>query len=165
MTDTNQPGSSPAPAEPTGFSGLFQDPSTLAATGLLLAVLFAIVAGLFSGLEEGTIQEHLLALTNTVDVGDVALLGIAGALLVVTPDPPGGIPRPLLLQAATLFAAIIAVFGVVRAVVVVSEAGTTFGRVSGFLATLGVALASATVAFWTAKESLVKEHDQDQAPA
>jgi hypothetical protein len=140
---------------------MFQDPSTLAATGLLAAALFAIVAGLISGLDDGTMSDHLMALTNTVDVGDVALIGIAGALLVVTPDPPGGIPRPLLLQASSLFAGIIAVFGLIRSVVILTDAGTTIGRLSGFLATLGVALASATVSFWTARESLVKERDQE----
>src|SRR5690242_17175055 len=43
-----------APPEPKGFSGMFQDPATLAATGLLFAVLFAVVAGLINVLDGTT---------------------------------------------------------------------------------------------------------------
>lgn len=139
------------------------DPSTLAATGLLAAVLFAIFAGLinlladppFPGNDE--LRQRLLALTNTVDVGDVALIGIAVALLLLTPDPPGGVARPLLLQLAALLAAIISVYAVVRALVILSDDGDLAARVAGFIATLGVGIAAATIAFYAAKESFLKK--------
>jgi len=142
------------------------DPSTLAATGLIAAVLFAIGAGLLAMLGDpgndgatGTdgVRGRLLNLTATVDVGDVALLGIAVALLLLTPDPPGGFSRSLLLQAAAALAAVIAVFGVVRALVIISgDFGGVF-RLSGSVATVGVAIAAATVAFYAAKESFLKK--------
>jgi hypothetical protein len=137
------------------------DPSTLAATGLLAAVLFAVVAGIinfFGGPPEGmTFSDRLLALTETVDVGDVALLGIAVALLLLTPDPPGGIDRPLLLRVAALLAAVIAVYGVIRALVLLANDGVMLFRFAGFIATIGVAIAAATVAFYAAKESFLKQ--------
>jgi hypothetical protein len=144
---------------PGGLSGMTADPSTLASTGLLAAVLFAVVAGFinFVGDPGGTgFKGRLLALTVTVDVGDVALLGVAVALLLLTPDPPGGIDRPLLLQLDALLAAVITVFGVVRALVVLADEGDFFHNLAGFIATVGVALAAATVAFYAAKESFLK---------
>lgn len=164
MTDLQQ---SPATPEPKGFSGLFQDPSTLAATGLLAAVGFAIVAGLLSVVSDvGTddIKVRLTALTDTVDVGDVALLGIAIVLLLLTPDPPGGVPRPLLMQFDAVLSGVIAVFGIVRAVVTLATEGDMLAKVGSTLATLGVALAAFTVAFYAAKESFLKE-ERDAATA
>jgi hypothetical protein len=155
MSDT----SSPPPAAPRGFAWLTADPSTLASTGLLVAVLFAIVAGLINALGnpgDATIADRLLALTETVDVGDIALLGIAVALLLLTPDPPGGVDRPLLLKIDAVLAAIIAVYGVIRAVVLVAEHDVMAFRLAGFIATIGVALAAATVSFYAAKESVLK---------
>jgi hypothetical protein len=137
------------------------DPSTLAATGLLAAVLFAVVAGIinfFGSPAEGiAFADRLLALTETVDVGDVALLGIAVALLLLTPDPAGGIDRPLLLRVAAVLAAIIAVYGVVRALVLLADDGVMLFRFAGFIATIGVAIAAGTVAFYAAKESFLKQ--------
>jgi hypothetical protein len=160
MTDLQPPSGGASPAEPHGVTGMAADPSTLAATGLLAAVLFAILAGVinFFGDPGGvTFTDRLLALTETVDVGDVALLGIAVALLLLTPDPPGGIDRPLLLRIDAVLAAVIAVYGVVRALVLVAHEGVTLFRFAGFIATIGVAIAAATVAFYAAKESFLKQ--------
>ena len=151
-------------ADAKGVKGMFQDPSTLASTGLLIAVLFAIVGGLINVLENtggADIKERVLALTNTVDVGDVALLGIAVALLLVTPDPPGGIPRPLLLQFSAVLAGVITVFEVLRSVVIMMGDTPALTRLAGLVATLGVAIAAFTVSFYAAKESFLKEaHDE-----
>jgi hypothetical protein len=152
----SDPQGQPAPG---GVGSMTADPSTLASTGLLAAVLFAVVAGLFNFLGDpgsAGAKGRLLALTETVDVGDVALLGIAVALLLLTPDPPGGIDRPLLLRLDALLAAVIAVFGVIRALVVVVDGGDFFHAFAGVIATVGVALAAATVAFYAAKESFLK---------
>ena len=146
----------PAPS-PAPFTA---DPSTLAATGLLAAVLFAVAAGVVSFLarpEIGGFRSRLLALTNTVDVGDVALLGVAVALLLLTPDPPGGIPRTILLRATAALAAIITAYGVVRSLVVISEDGSALLHFGAFIATVGVAIASATIGFYAAKESFLKQ--------
>ena len=159
MTDL-QPPSGGTTQDPRGVSGMAADPSTLAATGLLAAVLFAVVAGVinFFGDPGGiTMSERLLALTETVDVGDVALLGIAVALLLLTPDPPGGIDRPLLLRIDAVLAAVIAVYGVVRALVLASQDGVALFRGAGFIATIGVAIPAATVAFYAAKESFLNQ--------
>ncbi len=149
------------PKDPKGFSGMFQDPATLAATGLLVAVLFAVIAGLINVLDGTTAldaQARFMALTDTVDSGDVALVGIAVALLLVTPDPPGGIPRSLLLQFSAVISGVIAVFGIIRSLVLLFDGDSaTLLRGSGFLATLGVATAAATVSFYAAKESFRKE--------
>jgi hypothetical protein len=136
------------------------DPSTLASTGLLAAVLFAVAAGIINFLgdpEGGGLQTRLLALTETVDVGDVALLGLAVALLLLTPDPPGGIDRPLLLRLDAVLGAVIAVFGIIRAFVLVGQDGIMLYRLAGFIATIGVALAAATVAFYAAREAGLKK--------
>ena len=136
------------------------DPSTLAATGLIAAVLFATVAGLIGFLADprvGGFRARLLALTDTVDVGDVALLGIAVALLLLTPDPPGGFARRILLQAAAALAAIIAVYAVIRSLVIISSEGSAPLLLSQFIATIGVGIAAATVAFYAAKESFLKK--------
>lgn len=160
MTDVQPPSTGGPAPEPHGVSGMAADPSTLASTGLLAAVLFAVVAGVinFFGDPGGiTFADRLLALTETVDVGDVALLGIAVALLLLTPDPPGGINRPTLLRLDAVLAGVIAVFGVVRALVLVTNEGITLFRLAGFIATIGVAIAAATVAFYAAKESSLKQ--------
>jgi len=136
------------------------DPSTLAATGLIAAVLFAVVGGLIAFVGHPLaygFRGRLLNLTDTVDVGDVALLGVAVALLLLTPDPPGGFARSVLLQVTAALAAIIALFGVIRALVVISQDLGLAYRFSGFVATVGVALAAATVAFYAAKESFLKK--------
>jgi hypothetical protein len=136
------------------------DPSTLAATGLIGAVLVAIGAGLIAALGHPALygfRGRLLNLTDTVDVGDVALLGIAVALLLLTPDPPGGLSRSLLLQAAAALAGVIALFGVIRALVIISQDLGWAYRLSGFIATVGVAIAAATVGFYAAKESFLKK--------
>lgn len=136
------------------------DPSTLAATGLLAAVLFAVFAGLIAVLGDpgpAGMRGRLLNLTETVDVGDVAILGIAVALLLLTPDPPGGVARPLLLQLTALLASIISVYAVVRALVYVSSDVDAAARISDFIATVGVGIAAATIAFYAAKESFLKK--------
>jgi len=136
------------------------DPSTLAATGLVAAVLFAIGAGLIAFLADPGLsgfRGRLLNLTNTVDVGDVAILGIAVALLLLTPDPPGGFSRSLLLQVTAGLAAIITIYGLIRSLVILSEDVSVAVGLSGFVATLGVAIAAATVGFYAAKESFLKK--------
>lgn len=136
------------------------DPSTLAATGLIAAVLFAIGAGLIAVLgDPGAtgMRGRLLNLTNTVDVGDVALLGLAVALLLLTPDPPGGVARPLLLQLTALLAGIISFYAVVRSLVLISLDTDAPARLAGFIATVGVGIAAATIAFYAAKESFLKK--------
>jgi len=136
---------------------MLADASTLASTGLLAAVLFATGAGIINFLgDPGTagFRGRLLQLTNTVDVGDVALLGIAVALLLLTPDPPGGFSRKLLLQVDALLGVIIAIFGIVRALVVLTEPHVAFlFRSASFISNIGVVIAAATVAFYAAKES------------
>ena len=145
-----------------GIQGIIKDPATLAAPGLLIAVLFAIVGGVVgffttaNALDTG-FKARMLNLTDTVDVGDVALLGIGVALLLLTPDPPGGVRRDLLMQADCLLAAIITAFGVIRALVIISVSGSGALRLSNFIATVGVAIAAATVAFWAARESFMKQ--------
>ena len=137
------------------------DPSTLAAAGLIAAVLFATGAGLIGFLADpgrrGGFRVRLLALTETVDVGDVALLGIAVALLLLTPDPPGGFARPLLLQVTAALAAIISVYAVIRSLVLISSEGSAPLLLSAFIATVGVGIAAATVSFYAAKESFLKK--------
>ena len=149
------------PSDPQGVEGMAADPSTLAATGLLVAVLFAIGAGIINCLANPeislTLSQRLILLTETVDVGDVALLGISVALLLLTPDPPGGVNRPLLLQIDAVLAAVIAVFGVIRALVLLTQDNPVLFRFAGFIATIGVAVAAATVAFYAAKESFLKK--------
>jgi len=143
--------------------GMTADPSTLAATGLLGAVVFAIVAGFINFLADPSpagFRLRLLQLTNTVDVGDVALLGIAVALMLLTPDPPGGISRPILLRIAAGLSAVISFYGLIRALVIISESGSVILRFGNFVATVGVAIAAATVAFYAAKESFLKQRGQ-----
>jgi hypothetical protein len=160
-----QPPAGPS-ATPTGFTGMVSDASTLASTGLVAAVLFSTVAGLIGAFSDpGTagVRGRLLNLTDTVDVGDVAILGIAVALLLLTPDPPGGVRRPLLLQLVAFFAAVITIYGVIRSLVLISSdelngvAVTGALRVSGFVATVGVSIAAATISFYAAKESFLKK--------
>ena len=149
----------PPPGPTGGMAGMLKDPPTLAATGLIAAEVFAVVAGWFGFLADPLLsgfRGRLLNLTNTVDVGDVALLGIAVALLLLTADPPGGIPRSLLLQVTAVLAAIMAVYGVIRALVVISEHGSALLRFDSFVATIGVAIAAGTVAFYAASESFLK---------
>jgi hypothetical protein len=149
-----------------GMKGMVADPSTLASTGLLAAVLFAVVAGFLHVMEDAAdMQGRLLALTGTIDSGDVALVGIAVALLLVTPDPPGGIPRSLLLQFSAVLAGIMTVFELIRTVVVATGDGTTIAKLSDVLATFGVAAAAATVAFYAAKESFLKERAEEARDA
>jgi len=154
-TPPNQP-AAPAP-DPSGMKGMFHDASTLAATGLLLAVALAIVAGLFNAATNQIMnetRERLLSLTNTVDVGDVALIGLAVALLILTPDPPGGVDRPILLKLAGILSFLIAVYGVIRSVVLAANTNeAVIARLADFLATMGVALAAATVGYFAFKES------------
>jgi len=136
------------------------DPSTLAATGLIAAVVFATGAGLIGFLADPSFagfRGRLLALTNTVDVGDVALLGIAVALLLLTPDPPGGFARPLLLQATAGLSGIISIYAVIRSLVLISSEGSAPLLLSAFVATVGVGIAAATIGFYAAKESFLKK--------
>src|SRR2546421_12384765 len=132
------------PLEAGGIQGIIKDPATLASTGLLIAVLFAVVAGLVgffttaNALDTG-FKARMLNLTDTVDVGDVALLGIAVALLLLTPDPAGGVRRDLLMQVDCLLATVITAFGVIRAIVLLSIDTGAALRLSGVLATVGVA--------------------------
>jgi hypothetical protein len=144
-----------------GIQGVINDPATLASTGLLLAVAFAIVGGLigfFADPGSAGFRGRMLNLTDTVDVGDVALLGIAVALLLLTPDPPGGVRRDLLMMADCVLSAIITAYGGIRAIVILTESGIGgVLRLSGFISTVGVAIAAMTVAFWAARESFLKQ--------
>ncbi len=164
-----QPAPVPNPSpEPSGLKGMFHDASTLASTGLLLAVFCAVGAGLINVIQDPGVSgmsARLLALTDTVDVGDVALLGIAVALLLLTPDPPGGIDRTLLMQFDSALAGIIAVFGVIRALVILTGEGAALSRLGGFLATVGFAIAAATVSYYAARESFMKEKADAAAAA
>ncbi len=152
-----------APQQPTAaksMSGVFDDAATLVASGLLVAIAFAIVAGFINFLGDpgplGGFRERLLALTLTVDVGDIALLGVAVAMLVLTPDPPGGIPRKVLLLAAGGMSAIITLFGVIRALVVLTAEGEILFRFAAFVATSGLVLAAATIAFFAMKQAATR---------
>ncbi len=138
---------------------MMSDAPTLAATGLIVAVGCATVAGFFGFLVNpgsAGFRGRLLNLTNTVDVGDVALLGIAAVLLLLTADPPGGIPRSVLLTVTSALAAVIAGYGVIRTVVLISISGSAVLRIDEFIATLGVAVAAATVGYYTARASFFK---------
>jgi len=138
---------------------MMQDAPTLAATGLIAAVAFATVAGFIGFLVDpgsAGFRGRLLNLTDTVDVGDVALLGIAAVLLLVTFDPPGGIPRVKLLAVVSGLAAIVTGYGVIRTIVLISESGSVLMRVDEAVATLGVAIAAATVGYYTARASFFK---------
>lgn len=142
-----------------GVKGMMHDAPTLAATGLLAAVVFAIVAGFFGFLvNPGTagLRGRLLNLTETVDVGDIALLGIAAALLLLTPDPPGGIRRSALLTATSALAIIITGYGVIRTIALITAKNSGLIRLDQSVATLGVAIAAATVAYYAARESFFK---------
>jgi len=169
MTDQGFPTTTPATPDADaigGMKGMAADPSTLASTGLLLAVLLAIVAGFLHVIAEAVDTEsRLLALTGTVDSGDVALVGIAVALLLCTPDPPGGIHRSLLLQFAAVLAGIITIFELIRTAAIVMGDGTAIVLTSDVLATLGVAAAAATVSFYAAKESFLKEEFEEARDA
>jgi hypothetical protein len=150
---------------PSGVSGLGQDPSTLASTGLLAAELLAVIAGVLNAFATAPdLQTRLLALTTSVDVGDVAVLGVAVALLVLTPDPPGGIPRRILLQWSVILGVIIAVFATIRAFVDLTADGDFIPRGQSFLATIGVAIASATVAFYAARAVLPPDEGATPPP-
>lgn len=165
MSDPNpqpQPAPPPAAPAPHGLAGIAADPSTLASTGLLAAVLFSVVAGVLELFTKNAAMAgfpgHLLNLTDTVDLGDVAILGIAVALLLLTPDPPGGVDRSLLLRADAALAGVITVFGVVRSLVLIARtADTGLIRFGNFVTTLGVAVAAATVGFYAATESFLKK--------
>lgn len=168
-----QPGVPPVqpavPAQPVtppaqgskGVNGLFSDAATLVATGLLLASAFAILAGGINFLGDpgkyGGLRERIVALTITVDVGDIALLGVAVAMLVLTPDPPGGIPRKVLLWISAALSAIITLLGVIRGLEVITEDGSGIYRFAGFVATAGLVVAAATIAFFSAKEASVRD--------
>jgi hypothetical protein len=65
--------------------------------------------------------------------------------------------RALLLQLDAILATIITAYGVIRAIVLLSEDVGAALRVSGFIATIGVAVAAATVGFYAARESFLKE--------
>ena len=169
MSDPQVPSSPPEPSgraavrgsELGGLQGMVSDASTLASTGLIFAVLFAIIGGVigaFADVAGAGTRAHLLNLTDTVDVGDVALLGVAVALLLLTPDPPGGINRPTLLQLVAVLAGVITVFGVIRALVLISDSGSDGTlRAAGFVSTVGVAVGAATVAYYAARESFLKK--------
>jgi hypothetical protein len=154
-------GMTPSTGSPGAMGGMFRDPSTLAATGLLLASTLNVLGGIINSLSDpgvGGFRERLYQLTDVVEIGDVALLGLAVALLVLTEDPPGGISRPLLLNLTAALSAIVGVLGVVRALTWVTDsAGPGPNRLAGFLVTVGLALAAATVAYWAARESFLKD--------
>ncbi|GEM_PF-1725367 len=161
----DQPGDAPpppanAPAPLGAMGGLFQDPSTLAATGLLVASIFNIIGGFINvftdPLGDG-IRGRLLLLTDVVEIGDVALLGLVVALLVLTVDPPGGISRSTLLNVTAALAGVVAAFGVLRAFVLLFESGPWPFRLAGFLVTIGITVAAATVSYWAARESFLKD--------
>jgi hypothetical protein len=125
--------------------------------------MFAIFAGLIgfvasydnSRLDDFT--QRLLRLTDTVDVGDVAILGLALALLLLTPDPPGGVRRSVLLLAASGVSIIVTLYGLIRALTVLTIEGDPFlVKFGNFVATAGVAIAAFTVAFYAASESFMK---------
>jgi hypothetical protein len=143
------------------MGGLFRDPATLAATGLLVASLFNVLGGFINFLADpgsGGTRERLYQLTDVVEIGDVTLLGLAVALLVLTVDPPGGISRSFLLNANAVLAGVVSLFGVVRAVVWLTDGdGPGPNRLAGFLVTIGIAVAAATVGYWAARESFLKE--------
>jgi len=92
-------------------------------------------------------------------------LCVSVSLWLVTPDPPGGIPRSLLLQFSAVLAGIMTVFELIRTVVVATGDGTTISKLSDILATFGVAAAAATVSFYAAKESFLKERDEEARDA
>lgn len=142
------------------LGGMFNDAATLVATGLLVAAAFAIFAGFINFLGDpgpfGGLRERIVALTITVDVGDIALLGVAVAMLVLTPDPPGGIPRKYLLWVTAGLSAIITVLGGIRALEVLTNKSDFIFRFAGFVAITGLVIAAATIAFFAIKEASVR---------
>jgi hypothetical protein len=148
------------------MGGMFQDASTLAATGILAAVAMAILAGVSAFLGDPVIndeefRQRLLSLTDAAGIADVALLAVGVILLLLTPDPPGGIARSLLLRINAGLAGIITLYAVIRALVLVSTGDTGFFfKIADLTSNVGVALAAATVTFYAAKESFLKERGQ-----
>jgi hypothetical protein len=61
------------------------------------------------------------------------------------------------MQFASLLSGIIAVFDLIRAIVVLVDDGTGVARLSGFITTLGVSIAAATISFYAARVSLAAE--------
>ena len=82
---------------------------------------------------------------------------------LVRSSSPGGVRRPLLLQLVAFFAAVITIYGVIRSIVLIStkelNGAAVSGalRTSGFVATVGVSIAAATISFYAAKESFLKK--------
>ena len=60
-------------------------------------------------------------------------------------------------ELSALLGAIISISGIVRAITLVSQSGSTALRIDSFLATIGVAIASATIAFYAAKVGFLKQ--------
>jgi len=150
----------PGAADAKGVKGMFQDASTLASTGLIFAVFLAIGAGLinFAG-DHGDIdmKARLLFLTDTVDVGDVALLGIAVALLLLTPDPPGGVPRSFLMRTAAIMSGVTMLYMLIRSAVLLTGTGDFVVALANSVTTLGVAVAAFTVTYYAWKEASIME--------
>ena len=77
--------------------------------------------------------------------------------MVEVSHPPGGFARPILLQVTAALAAIIAVYAIVRSLAIISSEGSAPLLLSQFIATVGVGIAAATIAFYAAKESFLKK--------
>lgn len=152
--------------------GVVADPATFAASGLIAAVLFTVAAGLIAAVANERFHtrkllDRLVSLTNTVDVGNVALLGGAVALLLLTPHPSGGFGRPLLLLVTAALSGVITIYAGIRALILISGSAQNrfypafyepgfLGRLSQTVATVGVGIAAATVGFYAARESFLK---------
>ena len=96
----------------------------------------------------------------------VALLlssGLGPFVRQVSRHSPLGRGATLLLVYLAFFAAVITIYGVIRSIVLIStkelNGAAVSGalRTSGFVATVGVSIAAATISFYAAKESFLKK--------
>ena len=143
------------------MGGLFRDPSTLAATGLLIASSFNVIAGLINVFTDprGKASEDGCCRSPTWWRSAMWPCWRWPPPSWCSPSTPGGISRPFLLNTTSVLAAVVAVFGVIRAVApLASLDGPVTYRVAGFVVTIGIAVAAATVSYWAARESFLKEH-------
>ena len=70
---------------------------------------------------------------------------------------PGGISRSTLLNITAVLSGVVAAFGLLRAFLLLTQSGGFPFRIAGFLVTIGLTLAAATVAYWAARESFLKD--------
>lgn len=145
------------PGQPPSFAGVRGDPGAWATVGILAAVALTIIADLLLSADRatvngfriynaGTFRAHFLVATGfaSVDIA-LALLLAVGLAAAIRPSAPASFRRTAVAAAGGL-AAIIAVLGVLRTLVIATY-GHAFG-LSGFfgsLATVPIAVAALAI--------------------